>query len=597
MGADSSAAGISGFATYRRVLGYVSPYRWQFALAVIGMLVHSATMAAFAWIMEPMLDGTFVHKNATTILYVSLGIVAIFLFRGIGNFVSVYYMARIGGLVVNRIRSQIFDKYLHLPTSRYDHSSSGELISLVSYNVQSISSAASNAVTILVRDSFAVIALMALMFYQSWKMALGIVILGPIVGVIVNLVSKRFRRISRNIQTSMGRVSHVIEEAVEGQREIKIYGGQHYEQAQFDEVNERNRKLLLKMTKTRASSVPIVQFIIALFLAVIVYQFGQESLHGNISEGEFVSFVTAMLALFAPLKQLTTVNETLQQGIAAGETVFAMLDESSEIDRGSERLPLPIEQIRYDNVSFRYSEDKNFILKDVSLAINAGETVALVGQSGSGKTTLANMLTRMYQLDGQIGCSGRISINNVDINDISLTNLRNGIAYVGQDVKLFNDSVAHNIAYGTLLSSDLNSIREAARLANADGFIQQLPSQYDTMVGENGVLLSGGQRQRLAIARALLKNAPILILDEATSALDTESERKVQDGLNALLSGRTTLVVAHRLSTIEHADKIVVMHDGNIVEVGRHAELLALRGHYAALHSMQFQEEDSEVPA
>ncbi len=576
--------------TYKRLLVYIKPYRVEFFIAILGMAAHGVSVAWFAQTMQPLLDDSFIGKDQQSLVLVPLTIVGIFLLRGVGSFFAEYYMALIGGFVINKIRSEIFNKYLHLPSSRYDHSSSGEMISLISYNVERVSNASTNALTVIVRDSATLIGLLAVLFYQSWTLAISLLVLGPIVMVIVRYVSKRFRRISRNIQTSMGKVSHVIEEAVESQREIKIYGGQAYEQEQFNTINESNRRLQMKMTVTRASSVPIVQLIISLFLAGIVYLFTLDATSEQISPGEFISFITAMVLLFPPLKQLTSVNETLQQGIAAGETAFALLDEKSENDQGTKAIDLPVRSITIENLSFRYSSDKDPVLRGVSLDINAGETIALVGRSGSGKTTLVNLLARMYQHDVAQKDSGVIKINGIDIAELSLKNLRSKIAYVGQDVKLFNDTIAHNIAYGALDSKSFDDIKDAAHAAHAADFIEKQPRGYQTLVGENGVMLSGGQRQRIAIARALLKNAPILILDEATSALDTESERKVQQGLNQLLQGRTTLVVAHRLSTIEHADKIAVMHNGVLVELGRHEQLLAQKGHYAALHAMQFKE-------
>ncbi len=585
----------SGFATYKRLLVYVKPYRREFLIAIFGMIVFSASNSGLAAWMEPLLDGSIRDKDPQTVLFVPIAVLGIFFFRGLGGFLATYYMALVGGYVVNRMRSQIFDKYMHLPSSRYDQSSTGEMISLISYNVDRVSRAASSALTVLVRDSFTVLGLLAVMFYQSWKLSISVLILGPVVALILRYISNRFRRISRNIQTSMGRVSHIIEEAIVSQREIKIYGGQEYEQTQFDTANEKNRLLNMKMTATRASSVPVMQFVTAVSLASIVYLVTLDTGFIDISVGKFVSFISAFFMLFVPLKQLTSVTEKLQQGIAAGETVFALLDENSELDRGGEEIDLPIRRVAFENVSFQYSDQKGPVLRDISLTIDAGETVALVGRSGSGKTTLANLLARMYQIDPEKGSSGAIKINDVDIFSVSLKNLRSNISYVGQDVKLFNDTIMHNIAYGSLDAKSADDIKNAAIAAHADDFIEKLPEGYKTFVGANGVLLSGGQRQRIAIARALLKNAPILILDEATSALDTESERMVQHGLHKLLEGRTTLVVAHRLSTIEHADKIAVMHEGEIVEIGRHEQLLAQNGQYAALHAMQFEESGDET--
>ncbi|MEM7208433.1 MAG: lipid A export permease/ATP-binding protein MsbA [Pseudomonadota bacterium] len=583
-----------GLLAYRRLLRYVFPYKYQFTVAVVGMVLYGLTFAAFAAWLEPLLDSGFSDRTSNAAIYAPLSILVIFFFRGLGSFLSMYYMAYIGGQVVNKLRSEVFSKYLQLPSTHYDHSSSGEMISLVSYNTQQVSKAASNAITVLIRDSIAVFGLLGLMFYHSWQLSISLLVLAPIVASIVYYVSKRFRRISKKLQASMGKVSHIIEEAVESHREIKIYGGQNYEQAQFEDTNERNRKQRLKMTATRASSVPIMQFIIAIFMAGIVYVCTQSDWINPITPGQFVSFITAMMMLFAPIKQLTNVNEKLQQGIAASISIFSLLDTPSESDRGDTKIDLPISSIDFDNVSFAYAEEADPVLRNVSLTIKSGETVALVGKSGSGKTTLANLLARMYQLGDNSACSGSISINGKNIESISLENMRANIAYVGQQVTLFNDTISHNIAYGSLHSHTQDDVRGAATLAHAATFIEKLSNGYDTMVGENGVLLSGGQRQRLAIARALLKNAPLLILDEATSALDTESERMVQRGLERLLEGRTTLVVAHRLSTIEHADKIVVMHQGEIVEQGSHKELLKAGGHYANLHAMQFKETATE---
>jgi subfamily B ATP-binding cassette protein MsbA len=427
------------------------------------------------------------------------------------------------------------------------------------------------------------------MFYLNPGMALTIFLVAPPLTLIIQRITRRFRHISRKIQTQMGNVTHVIEEAVEGHRVIKIFGGKRYEAERFDEVNERMRKFEVRLARIKAASVPVVQFLIAIVLAIIVYLSSVDTVVQAVSVGAFVSFFTAMLMLFAPIKRLTTVNATIQNGIAAGEVVFDLIDRAGEPDEGTRTLERAEGHVRYEHLSFAYGPDKDRVLHDIDLEIAAGETVALVGRSGSGKTTLANLLARFYEIR-----EGRILLDGIDIRELELESLRAQIAYVGQNVTLFNDTIGNNIAYGRLGGATREQVEQAARAAHAAEFIETLPAGYDTEIGENGIMLSGGQRQRLAIARALLKDAPVLILDEATSALDTESEIWVQRGLEALLHNRTTLVIAHRLSTIENANRIVVMGAGRILEQGTHAELLAREGAYAGLYRMQFSESGPE---
>ncbi len=569
--------------TYRRLLRYVRPYRLQFTYAILGMIGYGITETAFAALMKPMLDGGFVKQDPRSIALVPVAIILIFIIRGVAGFVSTYYMAWIGWKVIKTLRGEVFAKYLTLPTSFYDHSSSGELISRITFNSQRVANAASTTLTVMVRDTFTAIGLLSLMFYHSWELSLCFLIIGPIIGVIVARVGKKFREISRSIQGSMGDVSHVIQEAVDGSRVIKIFGGQETETAQFEVVNERNRAHNMRETVVKALNVPFVQLLVAVALAIIVYLASSGSINERISVGSFVSFITAMLLLFQPMRRLTSLNNQLQNGIAAGESLFATLDIESELDTGTKSLVAPIESIEFRNVGMHYQPDKPAALAGVSLTIKAGETVAFVGESGSGKTSLVNVLPRLYEID-----SGDILVNDTPVSEYQLQSLRNNIAYVSQDVMLFNDTIASNIAYGSKESITDKALREACEAAHAHDFIMRMDDQYSTMVGENGVMLSGGQRQRVAIARALLKNAPILILDEATSALDSESERKVQMGLDALMKTRTTLVVAHRLSTIEKADRIVVMAQGAVKEVGTHDELMATESHYKRLRQLQF---------
>ena len=574
---------VKGTDTYKRLLQYVLPYRRQFIIAVVGMVGYAITDTAFAALMKPMLDGSFVDRNESAIIMVPLMILGIFVLRGVAGFASTYYIAWIGWRVIKQLRGEIFEKYLTLPTAFYDKASSGELISRITFNSQMVANAASNSLTVMVRDTLTAIGLLGLMFYQSWQLSLTFLFIGPIIGIIVTRVSRQFRAISRSIQGSMGDVSHVIQEAVEGARVVKIFGGQDEELAQFELANESNRAFNMKETVVKALNEPIVQMLVAIALAIIVYIASSGDAANRISVGSFMSFITAMLLLFAPVKRLTNLNNQIQKGIAAGESLFSILDLESERDNGTLLLDKNIRTIEYRAASLKYAADKPAVLKNINLAVSSGETVAFVGESGSGKTSLVNLLPRLYELD-----AGQVLVNDEPVQSYTLRALRSRIATVSQDVMLFNDTIASNIAYGSSDSIDEATLHAACRAAHAHDFITGLPDGYDTMVGENGVMLSGGQKQRVAIARALLKNAPILILDEATSALDTESERKVQHGLEALMEGRTTLVIAHRLSTIEQADRIVVMDKGEIVEIGTHAQLLKQKTHYYKLHQLQF---------
>ncbi len=575
----------SALETYRRLLFYVREHWGPFVLALVGLIGYGGTDAAFAALMKPMLDSGFVDKNADNIRLVAIGIIGVFALRGLSGFMSNYLMEWVGWRIITRMRQQMFTKILEMPTSVFDTTPSGELISKLTFNVQRVAQAATNAVTIVVRDTFTVLFLVAWMAYLNFWMTVGALVVVPFLGLIFRYITQRFRKMSRRIQNQMGDVTHVIEEAVEANRVIKIFGGREYEVDQFSRMNERMRRFQMKMAYTKAASVPLIQFLLAIVLAAVVYAASMPSVVQANSVGSFVSFFTALMMVFPPMKRLTNVNAQIQKGIAAGESVFELLDRDGERDTGTQTIDRARGDVRYEDINFAYNPEKGAVLADVNLDIRAGETVALVGRSGSGKTTLANLLPRLYEVR-----SGRILLDGIDTRDLTLDSLRAQIAYVGQTVTLFNDTIANNIAYGRLGGATREQVEQAARDAHAADFIEQLPEGYDTQVGEDGIMLSGGQRQRLAIARALLKDAPVLILDEATSALDTESERAVQAGLERLVHNRTTLVIAHRLSTIEGADRIVVMDGGRVHEQGSHAELLKRDGAYANLYRMQFGE-------
>ena len=572
--------------TYRRLLGYALNYWTVFILAIIGMILVALSQPAFAALMEPMLNGGFINKDPEIIKWIPLAIVLVFLVRAFAGFLSDYGMAWIGRRVILELRGQMFAKLLLLPTHYYDVNSSGTTISKFTYDVEQLAQATTNAISILVRDVLMVVSLIGYMFYLSPKLAAVFLLVGPVIAALVGLVSRRFRKISSRIQHSMGKVTHIVEEAIQAQRVVKIFGGQDYEAGQFLHTNERNCYQQMKLVGTTSLSTSIIQLIVSIALAGIISMAMAEGVKDNIGVGAFMAFMVAMMMLFAPIKRLTNVNSVLQKGIAAAESVFALLDSEVENDQGKQEVDRVTGQLEFKDIGFSYrSNPDKPVLNSINLKIEPGQTVAFVGRSGSGKSTLVNLLPRLYD-----DFTGSILLDGKDTRDYTLSSLRDQIAYVGQDIVMFNDTVAHNIAYGRLHDTDEALIVSAAKSAHAYEFIERMPEGLQTEVGEKGVMLSGGQRQRIAIARALLKNAPVLIMDEATSALDTESERYIQAALVELLKNRTTLVIAHRLSTIESADVIVVMDDGRIVETGSHHELIEKNGNYAALHRLQFNE-------
>ena len=568
---------------YLRLLGFVRPYRKVFAFAILGMAATAMTEPLFPALMKRLLDAGFVASNSGELYLLPLAMVAIFVVRGILTYLTSYSLAWVTNHLVMDLRQQMFGRLLGLPTRYFDDQSAGALISKVTYDVGNVTAAATTVLTVLVRDSLTILGLLAFMLYFNWKLTLIAVAVGPLIVGVVKTFGKRLRAASRRGYSAMGLIAHILEEAVGAHKVVNVFGGQRYEAKRFAESSNEFRRAAMRESMAASATVPLTQVAAATALAIIIYVALLQSSQSHITVGGFVSFVTAMLLLLAPLKRLTDVNAPLQRGLAAAESIFSLLDQMPEDDRGTRTLARAKGGIAFDNVSFSYDGAAKPALQGVSLDIRPGQTVALVGPSGSGKSTLAALIPRFYSPD-----SGRIIIDGEDIQDLTLASLRRNIALVSQEVVLFNDTVAANIAYGASAGATETEIIAAARAANAWEFICQMPQGLATTVGENGVKLSGGQRQRLAIARAFLKNAPILILDEATSALDSESERQIQTALDTLMQGRTTLVIAHRLSTIEGADRIVVLVHGQVAEAGRHAELLAQAGTYSRLYALQF---------
>jgi subfamily B ATP-binding cassette protein MsbA len=568
---------------YLRLLGHVKPYWVPFALSIVGMVVTAVTEPVFPALLKPLLDGSFVHKEGGLLGWLPAIIIGLFLVRGVASYASDYAIGWVANKVVMDLRNAMFAKLVRLPTYYYDNHTSGSLISKFTFDVLQLTGAATSVVSVLFRDSLTIATLLGYLFYLNWQLTLVALLVAPPAVAITRVFSIRLRAMSRAEQAAMGDLNHALEESIGCHRVVKVFGGQEYEAKRFDSGANKVRRFGMKVTSAAAANVPLVQIVVSIALALIIYLAVRQATAGQATVGEFVSFLTALVLIFQPLKRLTGVNQSLQRGLSASENVFRLIDEQSESDSGTRDLTRAKGDIEFKQVGFTYPGTGHPALDRVSFSIRSGETVALVGASGAGKSTLANLLPRFYSPD-----TGQILLDGVDIATLKLASLRANIALVSQDIILFNDTVAANIAYGRLAGTSEADIIRAAEAAHAMQFIREMPGGLATAIGEDGVRLSGGQRQRLAIARAFLKNSPVLILDEATSALDSESERYVQEALETLMKGRTTLVIAHRLSTIERADRIVVLDSGRVTEIGRHADLLAASGIYANLHRLQY---------
>ncbi|HKM38190.1 MAG TPA: lipid A export permease/ATP-binding protein MsbA [Thiopseudomonas sp.] len=593
---QQQSASTSGVKIYFRLLGYIKPYIGMFIISIIGFLIFASTSPMLGYVLKYFVDGL---ANPDAVLFpnvpwladvrllqaVPLLIIVIALWQGIGSFLGNFYLAKVSLGLVHDLRVQLFNNLLTLPNRYFDNHSSGHLISRITYNVTMVTGAATDAIKVIVREGMTVVFLFATLLWMNWKLTLVMVAILPIIALMVSSTSKKFRKQSRKIQVAMGDVTHIASETIQSYRVVRSFGGEPYERKRFLNSSESNTEKQLRMIKTNAVYTPSLQLVI--YTAMSVLLFLVLLLRGDSSPGDLVAYITLAGLLPKPIRQLSEVSSTIQKGVSGAESIFEQLDEEPENDQGTTELTDVSGKLEVRDLSFTYPNTDAPVLQNISFTAEKGQMVALVGRSGSGKSTLANLIPRFYEHQ-----HGQILLDDTAIEELTLTNLRRHIALVTQQVSLFNDTVAKNIAYGDLADASLDEIKAASEAAYAAEFIDRMPQGYETLVGENGVLLSGGQRQRIAIARALLKDAPLLILDEATSALDTESERHIQAALDHAVQGRTTIVIAHRLSTIEKADLILVMDQGRIVERGNHQELLAQNGYYSRLHATQFQEVD-----
>jgi subfamily B ATP-binding cassette protein MsbA len=575
---------MSMSATFRRILSLLSPYKSRLLLVLVAMSITAATEPAVAAMMKLLLDKGFSEVRSFSLWLVPLFVVGIFVIRGLSTFTTTYLMSAISGRLISTLRQQMFRRLLDVPLDFYRDNSTGKIINAMMLEVNQVLDLIRSVMIVVIRDSLTVIGLLSFLFWLNWKLTLVIIVLGPVIAFVVRITAKRLKQLIIQNQTLNAELTQTIEETTRAQHVIKIFGGQQYEARRFEQRSERLRGFMLRVASTSATTEPITQFINSLSVSVIIMIALSQAGDGNMTVGGFASFITAMLMTLTPLKHLAAVNGPLQRGLAAGSTVFGIIDSAPERETGVVLHERASGKLDFEHVSFSYPNQKQAALSDVSLNIAPGETIALVGMSGGGKTTLVTLVPEFFA-----PTEGRILLDDQPISDIALASLRAQMAMVSQHVVLFDDTVAANIAYGDP-NPNRQKIEEAARAAHLTDVIVNLPEAYETLIGDNGMRLSGGQRQRLAIARAIYKNAPILILDEATSALDTESERAVQLALDTLMKNRTTLVIAHRLSTIEHANRIVVLQEGRIAEIGSHAQLLAANGVYAHLYHLQFAE-------
>lgn len=568
---------------YRRLLGYTQAYRALLGMALIAMVVEAVAGYYFIQLMDPLINRGFVSPELRMAVLLPLAIMGLFMLRSMATFASDYCMARTGRSVVRDLREQVLAKYLRLPSTHFDAEATPVMVSRLNFDTEQVTQASADALKTIVADSLTIVFMLGVMLQKSVKVTVALLVIAPLIGMIVSYVGKRYRRISRGIQDGMGSMAQAAEQSLGAQQDVKVHGTQALEISRYASLANRIFGLNMKVETTRAMASSVVQFLAAFALAAIVWVATREALEGRLNAGEFMALMSAMMAIIPSLRRITSVQSSISRGVAAAERLFSIMDSEDEPDRGSKPLARARGELEFQHVMLRYQQDGGLALDDISFIARPGTVTAIVGRSGGGKTSLVRLVPRFYEPSG-----GHILLDGIPLQDYRLADLRRQIAMVGQKVMLFDDTIASNIAYGT--EAGEARIRAAAEAANAWEFIERLPQKLETRVGENGALLSGGQRQRLAIARAILRDAPILILDEATAALDNESERLVQDALQKLMPERTTLVIAHRLSTIEHADQVLVLDHGRLVERGTHTELMALNGVYAHLHSMQFRE-------